>query len=209
MRSKLIDSFIRTVCCIRLARSRRGRLAVVRRVVCRAFGPIEDLVIEDGPDLTPGPGQLVVDVRASGVNFVDGLFVRGAYQVKPPLPFTPGGEVAGVVSAVGDGVDGFAVGDRVVAYSSVGGYAEQVLTAPGAVYALPDAISFETGAAFIQSYATAQFSLVNRTHVKEGEWVLVLGAGGGVGRACVDVAHSLGGRVIGAASTQDKRQAAR
>jgi len=181
----------------------------MRRVVCKAFGSIEDLVVEDGPDLVPGDGQLVVDVRASGVNFVDGLFVRGAYQVKPPLPFTPGGEVAGVVSAAGGGVSGFSVGDRVIASCGVGGFAEQVLAGPASVFALPDAISFETGAAFIQSYATAQFSLVNRTHVEPGEWVLVLGAGGGVGRACVDVARNLGARVIGVASTEDKREAAR
>jgi len=181
----------------------------VRRVVCKAFGPIDDLVIEDGPGLAPGDGQLVVDVRAAGVNFVDGLFVKGAYQVKPPLPFTPGGEVAGLVSAVGNGVGEFAVGDRVIASCGVGGFAEQVAVAPAGAFRLPEAISFEVGAAFVQSYATAQFSLVNRTHVRPGEWVLVLGAGGGVGRACVDVARNLGARVIGVASTEDKRDAAR
>jgi len=181
----------------------------VRRVVCRRFGPIEDLEIEDAPPLDPGPGQVVVDVRAAGVNFVDGLFVTGAYQIKPPLPFTPGGEVAGIVSATGDGVDGLAVADRVIASCGVGGFAEQVVVAPGSVFVLPDAISFEVGAAFVQSYATAQFSLANRTSVGPGEWVLVLGAGGGVGRACVDVARGLGARVIAVASSDSKRQAAR
>jgi NADPH2:quinone reductase len=196
------------VCAIRRGDRTRGTLPVVRRVVCRQFGPIDDLVVEDAPALVPGEGQIVVDVRAAGVNYVDGLFVTGRYQVKPPLPFTPGGEVAGIVSAVGGGVGELAAGDRVIAYCNLGGFAEQVLTTPAAAYRLPEPITFEQGAAFVQSYATAQFSLVHRTVIRAGEWVLVLGAGGGVGRACVDVARNLGGRVIGAASTEDKRAAA-
>jgi NADPH2:quinone reductase len=191
---------------------RRGavhvRLAIVRRVVCRQIGPLEDLVIEDAPDPQPGSGQLAIDVRASGVNFVDGLFVKGAYQIKPPTPFTPGGEVAGVVSALGDGIGEFAVGDRVIASCGLGGFAEQVVTEPASVFALPAALTFEQGAAFVQSYATAQFSLANRTIVEPGEWVLVLGAGGGVGRASVDVASSFGAHVIGVASSDEKRRAA-
>jgi NADPH:quinone reductase len=182
---------------------------VVRRVVCEQFGPIDDLVVEDGPDLDPASGQVVIDVRACGVNFVDGLFVKGAYQIKPQLPFTPGGEVAGVVSAVAPDVDGLAVGDRVLASCGLGGFAGQAAVGASSVYALPEGISFGQGATFVQSYATAQFSLAYRTVVQPGEWVLVLGAGGGVGRASVDVARNLGGRVIGVASSGEKREAAR
>jgi NADPH2:quinone reductase len=180
----------------------------VRRVVCNAIGPIDDLVVEDGATLHAGPGQVVVDVRASGVNFVDGLFVTGRYQIKPPTPFVPGGEVAGVVSSVADGVKGVAVGDRVVASCGLGGFAEQVATGSGSLFALPDSVSFEVGATVVQSYMTAVFALEKRTHVEKGEWVLVLGAGGGVGRACVDVARSLGAHVIGVASSEEKRQSA-
>ena len=181
----------------------------MRRVVCEKFGPIDDLTIEDAPDLQPEAGQVVVDVEACGVNFVDGLFVEGRYQIKPPLPFTPGGEVAGVVSAVAPDVSGFSAGDRVLASCGLGGFASQVAVGASSVYALPDGVTFGQGATFVQSYATAQFSLAHRTIVQPGEWVLVLGAGGGVGRASVDVARNLGGRVIGVASSEDKREAAR
>jgi NADPH2:quinone reductase len=180
----------------------------VRRVVCRKLGSLDDLTVEDGPPLEPAPGQVVLDVRAAGVNFVDALIVQGGYQIKPPTPFTPGGEVAGVVAAVGDGVEAVAPGDRALASCWLGGYAEQVATGAESVFPLPATVTFEQGAALVQSYATALFALTQRSRVKTGEWVLVLGAGGGVGRAAVDVARSLGARVIGAASTEAKRAAA-
>jgi NADPH:quinone reductase len=171
----------------------------VRRIVCKELGePSDVLVVEDVPDLEAGPGQVVVDVRACGVNFVDALFVRGSYQIKPPTPFTPGGEVAGVTQT----------GDRVIVSCGLGGYASQVLAGAGNTFPLPDAISFEVGASVVQSYATAVFSLEHRTSVSPGEWVLVLGAGGGVGRACIDVARDLGARPIGVASSDEKRAAA-
>ena len=180
----------------------------MRRVVCKAFGPIDDLVIDDVPALEAGPGMVVVDVQAAGVNFVDGLLVEGRYQIKPPLPFTPGGEFAGVVRAVGDGVTDVAAGDRVLAVSMLGGFAEQVAVPAAAVIKLPDAVSAPVAATLVQSYATAVFSLKHRTTVVPGEWVVVLGAGGGIGLASVDVAHGLGARVIGAASSEEKRAAA-
>ncbi len=179
----------------------------MRRIVCREFGPLEHLQIEDADAPQPGPGQVVIDVRAAGVNFVDSLFVRGAYQIKPPTPFTPGGEVAGVVSAVGDGADGIKTGDRVIASCGLGGFAEQVVAAAASVFPLPDAIGFDVGATLVQSYATALFSLTRRTVVGPDEWVLVLGAGGGVGLACVDVARSLAAHVLGVASSEEKRKA--
>jgi NADPH2:quinone reductase len=180
----------------------------VRRVVCPKLGSLDDLTLEDGPPLEPAPGQVVLDVKAAGVNFVDALIVQGGYQIKPPTPFTPGGEVAGLVAAVGKGVEGLAPGDRALASCWLGGYAEQVATGAESVFRLPATVTFEQGAALVQSYATALFALTQRTRVKTGEWVLVLGAGGGVGRAAVDVARSLGARVIGAASTEAKRAAA-
>ena len=181
----------------------------MRRVVCHKLGSLDDLAVEDASPLSPGPGQVVLDVRAAGVNFVDALIVTGGYQLRPPTPFTPGGEVAGVVAAVGEGVAGLAPGDRALASCWLGGYAEQVVVAAEAVFPLPEAVGFEAGAALVQSYATALFALTRRTRVEEGEWVLVLGAGGGVGWAAIDVARSLGARVIGAASTEAKRAAAR
>jgi NADPH:quinone reductase len=180
----------------------------MRRVVCKAFGAIDDLVIEDVPPPEATPGSVVVDVEAAGVNFVDALLVGGRYQVKPPLPFTPGGEFSGVISAVGAGVDGVAVGDRVLAVSMLGGFAEQVALPAAAVIPMPDSVPFDIAATLVQSYATAVFSLKHRTTVAPEEWVLVLGAGGGIGLASVDVAHGIGGRVIAAASSEQKRAAA-
>jgi NADPH:quinone reductase len=171
----------------------------MRRVVCNQIGPLDALVIEEVDDLKAGPGQVVVDVRAAGVNFVDALFVTGGYQIKPPTPFTPGSEFAGVVAGTGR---------RVLSSMGLGAFAEQVAVAESSLLELPDEVSFEVGASIMQSYATAMFSLQHRTKLSEGEWVLVLGAGGGVGRACVDVARSLGARVIGAASSEEKRAAA-
>ncbi len=180
----------------------------MRRVVCSEFAPPSALEIEEVPDLEAGPSQIVIDVKAAGVNFVDALIVQGKYQIKPQLPFTPGGEVAGVVSSVGDGVNGFTAGDRVSASCWMGGYASQVAVGPSNTFSLPEGVSFGVGATVMQSYATAVFALTQRSNVTEQEWVLVLGAGGGVGRACVDVARSLGARVIGVGSNEDKRAAA-
>ncbi|MGQ0832898.1 MAG: NADPH:quinone oxidoreductase family protein [Microthrixaceae bacterium] len=181
----------------------------MRAVVCHEFAPIDQLVIEARPDPTPAPGHIVVAVKAAGVNFVDGLFVQGRYQIKPPLPFTPGGEVAGDVVAVGEGVDRVAVGDRVLAMPWLGGFASHVELAAGGVVPIPAALSYGQAAALVQSYGTMLFSLTRRMQVRAGEWVLVLGAGGGIGLAAVDVARHLGARVIAAASSEDKLAAAR
>ncbi|MEO6318785.1 MAG: NADPH:quinone oxidoreductase family protein [Acidimicrobiales bacterium] len=180
----------------------------MRAVVCREFAPLDRLVVEEAPDLEPGPGKVVVAVRAAGVNFVDGLFVQGRYQIKPPLPFTPGGEVAGDVAAVGDGVDHVAMGDRVLAMPWLGGYASHVEVPAGAVVPIPGDLSYGQAAALVQSYGTMLFALTRRTQLVAGEWVLVLGAGGGIGLAAVDVAHRLGARVIAAASSEEKLAAA-
>jgi NADPH2:quinone reductase len=180
----------------------------MRAVVCRELGPLEGLVVEDREPLAPGDGQVVVDVRAAGVNFVDGLICQGLYQLKPNPPFIPGEEVAGVVSAVGPGVTGFDVGDRVLAFTGLGGFADQVAVPALSLIPIPGTIDFAQAATLIQSYCTVLFTLTRRTSLVAGEWVLVLGAGGGVGLAATDVATALGGRVIAAASSSDKLKAA-
>jgi len=151
---------------------------------------------------------VVVDVRAAGVNFVDGLICQGRYQIKPPVPFVPGSEIAGVVLATGAGVAGVEPGDRVIAFTGFGGFAEQVVVPALSLVAMPDTIDFDQAATLIQSYCTVLFTLTRRTTLASGEWVLVLGAGGGVGLAATDVASALGGRVIAAASKPDRLEAA-
>ena len=180
----------------------------MRAIVCRELGSLEDLTIEDRDPLVPGAGQVVIDIRAAGVNYVDGLLCQGRYQITPPTPFVPGGEVAGQVAAVGEGVAGVDVGDRVIAMTGFGGFAEQALVSVLSLVPIPARLGFGQAAALIQSYSTALFTLTRRTRVAPGEWVLVLGAGGGVGLAMIDVAVALGGRVIAAASTAEKLAAA-
>jgi NADPH2:quinone reductase len=180
----------------------------MRRVVCTTFAPLDQLAVEEAPDLEPGAGQVVVDVEAAGANFVDALLVQGLYQIKPPLPFTPGMEVAGTVTAVGEGVVGIALGDRVLATGFSGGYASQAELPATSVVPVPAGLSAGQAAGLVQSYATMLFALTRRTTVEPGEWVAVLGAGGGIGLATVDLAKALGARVVGCASSPEKRAAA-
>lgn len=176
----------------------------MRAVVCNEFAPLDRLVVEERPDPEPAPGKVVMAVRAAGVNYVDGLFVQGRYQIKPPLPFTPGGEAAGDVLAVGEGVEGVSVGERVLAMPWLGGFASHVEVAAPAVVRLPDSLTYGQAAALVQSYGTMLFALTRRTQLQVGEWVLVLGAGGGIGLAAIDVARHLGAQVIAAASSEAK-----
>ena len=180
----------------------------MRAVVCPELGPLDTLVVEDRPDPVPGEGQVVVEVRAAGVNFVDGLICQGRYQIKPPVPFVPGSEIAGEVVALGDGVTGVTPGDRVIAFTGFGGFAERVVVPALSLVPVPDSLESGTAAALLQSYCTMLFTLTRRTSLAPGEWVLVLGAGGGIGLAATDVATALGGRVIAVASTAAKREAA-
>jgi len=182
--------------------------SAVRAVVCRELGPLENVVIEQRSAPVPGPGQVVVDVKAMGVNYVDGLMCQGRYQMKPHTPYVPGGELAGVVSAVGANVSRVGVGARVMAMNGFGAFAEQVAVDGASVEPIPADLGFGQAAAFIQSYSTAWFTMTRRTTVKEGEWVLVLGAGGGIGLAAVDVGVALGAKVIAAASSAQKLDAA-
>ena len=181
----------------------------MRRITCREFGPPDQLTLEEAPDPRPGPGEVLVRVRAAGVSFVDGLIAAGNYQLKPPLPFTPGLVAAGEVLAVGDGVTGLRAGHRVVGSTfGMGGYASHWVLPAIAAVPLPDAVTYEVAATAAESYATMLFALTRRTTLQRGEWVLVLGAGGGIGLAAVDVASTLGGNVIAAASSRAKRTAA-
>ncbi len=180
----------------------------MRVVVCNELGSLDSVGVEQRPDPEPRTGHVVVELRAAGVNFVDGLICQGRYQMKPPVPYVPGGEISGVVSAVGDGVTELGVGDRVMAMTGFGAFSEQIVIPAGSVRVIPEHLDFGQAAAFIQSYSTAWFAMTRRTSVVGGDWVLVLGAGGGIGLAAVDVARCLGARVIGAASSPEKCAAA-
>ncbi|HVV35106.1 MAG TPA: NADPH:quinone oxidoreductase family protein [Acidimicrobiales bacterium] len=180
----------------------------MRRIVCSEYGPPSLLHVVESDDLVPREGQVVVDVAAAGVNFVDALFVQGTYQIKIPPPFTPGSDYAGVISAVGPGVEGFAVGDHVLG-SGFGAYASQLAVSPLSLTRVPSTIGLDQAAALLQSYCTMWFAFTRRMSLRPGQRVLVLGAGGGIGLAAIDVACGLGATVIAAASSEDKLAAAR
>ena len=170
---------------------------------------MDRLVVAEEADPEPKDGNVVVAVDAAAVSFVDGLIVQGRYQVRPPLPYTPGTAVCGRVQAVGGGVDSLEVGDQVGVLSLAGGGFATHLVAPAeAVARLPEGLAAEVAATSIENYSTITFALTHRVRVRPGEWVLVLGAGGGIGLAAVDVARAAGARVIAAASSDAKRAAA-
>ncbi|MFX1672460.1 NADPH:quinone oxidoreductase family protein [Paraburkholderia sp. A2WS-5] len=180
----------------------------MRAIRCNQYGPPETLTLEDLPELVPGAGQVVIDVKAAAVNFPDVLIIENKYQVKPPLPFTPGAEVAGIVRAVGEGVT-LAPGMRVVAYVGNGGFAEQVLADAAACVPLPEGADFATAAAFTLAYGTSHHAVVDRAALRADETMLVLGAAGGVGLAAVEIGKALGARVIAAASSDEKLEVCR
>ena len=178
----------------------------MRAVVCRELGPPDTLEVEERPDPDPADGQVRVRIEAAGVNYADGLMVQGGYQIKMPLPFTPGMELAGTVDAVGPRVDGIGVGDRVMAMA-FGAFADTIVVDATSVRPVPDGLSSSVAASITQSYGTGLFALDRRARLMAGEWLLVLGGGGGVGAAAIDLGVALGAKVIGAASTPEKRQA--
>ncbi len=181
----------------------------MRALVCNEYGPPETLVIEQRDDPVPGDFDVLVEVRAAGINFPDILVIGGNYQVKTPPPFVPGSEVAGIVEKVGSGVTRFKPGDRVIATPIGGGFAEKCLVAENFCLPLPSGMSFEQGAGFTITYATSYHAFRQSTELMAGETVLVLGAAGGVGITAVEIAHSLGARVLAAASTEEKLEFAR
>jgi NADPH:quinone reductase len=181
----------------------------MRAVVCRSYGPPENLVVDDDvADPVPGPAQLVVRVHAAAVNFPDVLMIEGKYQVKAPVPFTPGSELAGEVIAVGEGVS-WHPGQRVSSATFVGAFAEQALLYSAGVAEIPDGVDYASAAAFGVTYRTAYHALRSIADVGPGDWVVVLGAAGGVGLAAVDLAVAMGARVLAAASSPEKLELCR
>lgn len=170
----------------------------------RALGAPETLTLTEVDDPRPGPGQVLIDVRAAGINFPDGLIVAGEYQTRPELPFIPGSEVAGTVIGLGPGADGPAVGTRVMAYCRMGGYAEQVAVDTARVFPIPETMDFVDAAGFPITYGTSYHGLIDRAGLRAGERLLVLGAAGGVGLTAVQIGAAAGAHVIAAASTADK-----
>lgn len=181
----------------------------MRKVVCHAYGPLDQLTVEEHPDLEPEPGQVVVEVEAAGVNFVDALVTQGRYQVRTPTPFTPGSELAGVVAALGPDVSGVEVGQRVLALPPNGGYASQAVVPASSLVAIPDELSAGQAAGIVQSYGTMHYAYTYRAPIQPGQWVAVLGAGGGIGLAAVDLAAAAGAQVIACASSEEKLSLAR
>ncbi len=176
----------------------------MRALRCNEYGSTDVLVMEDLPDPVPGEGEVVVDVVAAAANFPDVLLIADQYQISVPVPFTPGSEFAGVVRLVGPGVSGVAVGDRVTGASMIGAFAEQILVPATSVHHVADAVDLRTAAAFGVAHRTAYLALRTMADVGPGDWVVVLGAAGGVGLATVELAHLLGARVLAAASTDEK-----
>lgn len=181
----------------------------MKAVVARSFGPIESLEIAELPDPVAGPGQVVIDVAAAGVNYPDLLVVGGKYQILPQPPFTPGKEAAGVVSAVGADVDTCRVGDRVMALVEHGAYCQRLLSPAANVFVLPESMDMIEAGGFGLTLQTAYFALVVRGGLTAGETVLVTGAAGGVGLACVQLARALGATVIAGVSSPEKADIAR
>lgn len=178
----------------------------MRAVLSKAPGGPETLVVEEALDPTPLKGEVVIEVKAVGINFPDTLIIEDKYQFRPQRPFSPGAEVAGVVDAVGEGVKGIQRGDRVIAVPGWGGLVERIAVPAASVVKMPDGMAFEEGAALLMTYGTSYYALKDRAQLKAGESLLVLGAAGGVGVAAVELGKAMGAHVIAAASTNDKVQ---
>ncbi|MEB0092790.1 NADPH:quinone oxidoreductase family protein [Pseudomonas sp. CCI1.2] len=176
----------------------------MKAVLCKAFGPAETLVLEDVASPEAKKNEIVLDVHAAGVNFPDTLIIEGKYQFKPPFPFSPGGEASGVISAVGEKVSHLKVGDRVMALTGWGSFAEQIAVAGYNVLPIPDAMDYITAAGFSMTYGTSIHALKQRANLQPGETLLVLGASGGVGLAAVEIGKAMGAKVIAAASSAEK-----
>ena len=186
---------------------RAPNVSMMRALVCTEVGASDNLLVEERPTPDPGPGQVRVAIRAAGASFVDALQAAGKYQFPQKAPYTPGAESAGLVDAVGGGVIQWKVGDRVFV-SGQGAFATHIIAREQQLTRLPDNIDFGRGASFLQVYGTAWFAFKHRTTIRPGEVVLVTGAGGGVGLAAVDVARSMGAKVIAVASSKEKRDLA-
>ena len=176
----------------------------MKALLSKVVGGPETLVVEEVPNPVAGPGQVVVSVKACGVNYPDVLIIEDKYQFKPARPFSPGGEISGVIKAVGEGVTNVKVGDRILASTGNGGMAEEVLLGAERVTPIPDSMPFDEAAAFLMTYGTSYYALKDRGHIKPGETLLVLGAAGGVGLSAVELGKAMGLKVVAAASSQEK-----
>jgi len=181
----------------------------MKALLSKASGGPDTLSLEELPDPVPGKGQVLVAVRACAINYPDVLIIEDRYQFKPPRPFAPGGEIAGVVEAVGEGVTDWAPGDRVIAVPGHGGLVEKLVLSPAQLYRLPEGRSFEDGAALLLTYATTIHALVDRGRLSAGQTLLVLGAAGGVGLAAIELGKAYGATVAAAVSSEEKAEAAR
>ncbi|MDA9608851.1 NADPH:quinone oxidoreductase family protein [SAR86 cluster bacterium] len=181
----------------------------MKAYVCREFGPVDSHKVEEIEDPRAEAGQVIVDVKAAGVSFPDVLIVQGKYQFQPPFPFSPGGEIAGIISEVGEGVVDWKIGDRVIAMTGNGGIAEKVLAFEMTLMPLPDSMDFKDGAAFPLNYGTTYYALKQRGQLQAGETLLVTGAGGGVGTTAIEIGKAMGARVIAAASSDEKLEIAK
>jgi NADPH2:quinone reductase len=182
---------------------------MMKAIVCEAWGLPDTLVVRDLPDVVPEAGKVAIKVEAAGVNFPDVLIIQNKYQFKPELPFTPGGELAGTVMAVGEGVTQYKAGDRVIAFVGQGAFAQQISAPVQSVMPMPPGMDFDTAAAITLTYGTSHHAVVDRAQLKAGETMLVLGAAGGVGLAAIEIGKALGARVIAAASTDEKLEVCR
>ena len=176
----------------------------MRALLCKSHGLPETLVVNELPPPQPGPGQMLIDVKAAGVNFPDALIIQNKYQLKPTLPFAPGAELAGVVAQVGAGVTRFKPGDAVCGATGFGAFAEDVVVEADKMFAVPEGVPFDVAGSFVLAYGTSHHALVDRAGLRAGESVVVLGAAGGVGLAAVEIAKAVGARVIACASSDDK-----
>ncbi len=176
----------------------------MKAFLCKEFGPVDSHTVEEIEDPAAGPGQVVVNIKATGISFPDVLIVQGLYQFKPPFPFSPGSEISGVVSSVGEGVTMHKVGDRVMGSIGSGGLREKGVYLEQQLMPLPESMDFNTAAGFPLNYGTTYHAFKQRGELKEGQSVLVLGAGGGLGITAIHIAKAMGARVIAAASSQEK-----
>lgn len=176
----------------------------MKAVLCKTFGLPETLVVEDVSSPVATQGKVVISVKACGVNFPDTLIIQGKYQIKPPMPFSPGGEVSGIIKEVGEGVTHLKVGDKVFSLTGFGGFAEEVVADAKTTLRMPEGMDFITASSVMYTYGTSYHALKNRAVLQAGETLLVLGAAGGVGLAAVELGKIMGARVIAAASTDEK-----
>ncbi|WP_395646831.1 NADPH:quinone oxidoreductase family protein [Terricaulis sp.] len=181
----------------------------MKALLSTKVGPPETLEYADAPDPEAGPGEVVIAVKAAGVNFPDVLIIEDKYQFKPPRPFAPGGEVAGVIDSVGEGVTNVKVGQRVIGSLGWNGFATKAKTQAARVMPIPDAMPFDEASAFILTYGTSFYALKDRGHLKAGETLLVTGAAGGVGVAAIELGKAMGARVVAAVSSEEKAAFAR